>query len=87
MIGLFTVGATGATRCNRYRIFPTFSCIEHGPVVIGKKGKYILNDEGIEGDNPLIGFGLDVVCHLKRMDSFPGALDILVNSFYAPDLE
>ena len=77
---------SGATRCNRYRIFPTFSCIDHGPVVIGEKGKYILNDDRIEGDNPLIGFGLDIVCHLMRMVSFPGTLDILVNSFYAPDL-
>ncbi len=33
----------------------------------------------------MIGSGLYVASHLKRMDSFPATLDILVNSFYDPD--
>lgn len=58
---------------------------EHGPVVIGKSGRYYLNENRVEGDNPLDGFGQNVVTHLKRTDSFPDAPDILVNSFYDPD--
>ncbi len=58
---------------------------EHGPVVLGEKGSYYLNEDRVEGENPLVGFGPNVVSHLKRTDSFPDAPDILVNSFFDPD--
>ena len=58
---------------------------ENGPVVIGKNGKYYLNDDRVEGENPLVNFGPNVVSHLKRTDSFPDVPDILVNSFFDPD--
>jgi putative membrane protein len=57
----------------------------HGPVVVGKNGKYYLNDDRVEGENPLVNFGPNVVSHLKRTDSFPDTPDILVNSFYDPE--
>ena len=58
---------------------------EHGPVVIGAQGRYYLNDERVEGQNPLIGFGPNIVHHLKRSNSFPDVPDILVNSFFDPE--
>ena len=57
---------------------------EYGPVVLGQNGKYYLDENRIEGENPLVGFGSNVVAHLKRTNSFPDAPDILVNSFYDP---
>jgi uncharacterized membrane protein YvlD (DUF360 family) len=59
---------------------------KHGPVVIGNNGRFYLNEDRVEGDNPLVGFGPNVVSHLKRTNSFPDAPDILVNSFYDPEL-
>jgi uncharacterized membrane protein YvlD (DUF360 family) len=55
---------------------------EHGPVVIGAKGKYFLADDRVEGENPLANFGPRAADHLRRTDSFPNCPDILVNSFY-----
>jgi hypothetical protein len=55
---------------------------QDGPVVIGAKGKYYLNDDRSEGENPLAGFGPHASRHLRRTDSFPNCPDILVNSFY-----
>lgn len=57
---------------------------EHGPVVLGEKGSYYLNEDRVEGENPLTGFDSNVVSHLKRTDSFPDAPDFLVNSFFDP---
>jgi putative membrane protein len=58
---------------------------EHGPVAIGANGRYYINEDRVEGKNPLAHFGPNVVAHLKRTDSFPDAPDILVNSFFDPD--
>lgn len=55
---------------------------EHGPVVIGKNGRYILHTDYIEGENPLAGFGPNARRHLLRYDEFPDAPDIYLNSFY-----
>ena len=55
---------------------------EKGDIAIGKKGKYYLDSGEIEGENPLEGFGENIVRHLKRNSSFEHTPDILVNSFY-----
>lgn len=55
---------------------------KRGPVVISSKGIYYLNDDTIEGENPLKGFGKNAAVHLKRTDSFKYVPDILVNSLY-----
>ena len=54
----------------------------HGPVVIGSGGKYYLEDDRVEDQNPLEGFGTNAAAHLRRTDSFTDAPDLLVNSFY-----
>lgn len=58
---------------------------ENGPVVIGANGRYYLDYDRIEGENPLEVFGPNAPLHLKRTDSFPNCPDILVNSFYKPE--
>ena len=58
---------------------------ESGPVVIGANGKYYLDDDRIEGENPLALFSPNAAMHLKRTDGFPNCPDILVNSFFKPE--
>jgi putative membrane protein len=55
---------------------------EHGAIVIGPRGRYYLESDRIEGENPLAGFGANAPAHLRRTDGFPAAPDLLVNSFY-----
>lgn len=54
----------------------------NGDLAIGKNGIYYLDSGKIEGENPLEGFGENIVSHLKRSSSFIYCPDILVNSFY-----
>ena len=58
---------------------------EHGPIAIGAQGRYYLNEDRVEGQNPLVGFGPNIVHHLKRTNAFVDGPDILVNSFYDPE--
>jgi hypothetical protein len=51
-------------------------------LAIGENGIYYLDSGKIEGENPLEGFGDNIVQHLKRNSSFKYTPDILVNSFY-----
>lgn len=55
-----------------------------GPVVIGSDGLRILNDDRIEGTDPLAFFGPHVADHLRRADGFSNAPDIFVNSMVDP---
>ncbi len=58
---------------------------QNGPVVIGANGIYYLDDDRIEGENPLAVFSANAPDHLRRTDSFNNCPDILVNSFYDPE--
>ncbi len=58
---------------------------QNGPVVIGANGMYYLNEDRLEGENPLALFGANAPSHLRRTDSFPNCPDILVNSYYDPE--
>lgn len=60
---------------------------EHGPVVLGASGTRYLDGGGIEGNDPLAPFPPNAAAHLRRTDTFEHAPDILVNSFYDPELE
>ncbi len=55
---------------------------QHGPLAIGPKGIYYLNEARSESENPLADFGPLAAQHLLREDSFTNAPDLLVNSFY-----
>ena len=67
---------------NEYVGFILVKSQEHGDLAIGKNGIYYLDNGKIEGENPLEGFGDNIVRHLKRTSSFEHTPDILVNSFY-----
>ena len=67
---------------NEYVGFILVKSQEHGDLAIGKNGTYYLDSGEIEGENPLEGFGDNIVRHLKRTSSFEHTPDILVNSFY-----
>lgn len=67
---------------NEYVGFILVKSQEHGGLAIGKNGTYFLDSGEIDGENPLEGFGDNIVRHLKRTSSFEHTPDILVNSFY-----
>ena len=67
---------------NEYVGFILVKSQEHGDMAIGKNGTYYLDSDKIDGENPLEGFGDNIVRHLKRTSSFEHTPDILVNSFY-----
>ena len=67
---------------NEYVGFILVKSQEHGDMAIGKNGTYYLDIDEIDGENPLEGFGDNIVRHLKRTSSFEHTPDILVNSFY-----
>ncbi|MEE0942108.1 MAG: phage holin family protein [Methanobrevibacter sp.] len=67
---------------NEYIGFILVKSSERGDLAIGKNGTYYLDTNEIEGENPLEGFGDNIVQHLKRNSSFKYSPDILVNSFY-----
>jgi uncharacterized membrane protein YvlD (DUF360 family) len=58
---------------------------EHGALVIGARGRRHLDDDTVEGEDPLAGFGETAGDHLRRHDSFPHCPDILVNGLYDPE--
>jgi len=60
---------------------------EHGPVALGPSGTRYLADDHVEGDDPLAEFSPTAADHLRRTDGFEHVADIMVNSFYDPQLE
>jgi uncharacterized membrane protein YvlD (DUF360 family) len=60
---------------------------EHGPLAVGGSGVRYLADGRVEGDDPLVHFSPTAPAHLLRTDGFPHVADIMVGSFYDPDLE
>jgi uncharacterized membrane protein YvlD (DUF360 family) len=59
----------------------------HGPVVLGPNGSRRLVDDEIEGEDPLARFPANAPAHLRRTDGFEHVADIMVGSFYDPQLE
>jgi uncharacterized membrane protein YvlD (DUF360 family) len=60
---------------------------EHGAVVLGPAGEHYLDEGRIEGDDPLALFSPTAPQHLRRTDRFPHVADIMVGSFYDPELD
>jgi uncharacterized membrane protein YvlD (DUF360 family) len=59
----------------------------HGPVVLGARGMHYLADGRVEGEDPLAEFSANAAAHLRRTDGFAHVADIMVGSFYDPDLD
>ncbi len=60
---------------------------ERGPVVLGARGARYLAEDRIEGEDPLEHFSPTAASHLLRTDGFPNVADLMIGSFYDPDLE
>jgi hypothetical protein len=60
---------------------------ERGPVALGAAGARYLAEGTVEGEDPLAHFPPNAPRHLLRTDGFPHVADIMVGSFFDPDLE
>ncbi len=60
---------------------------EHGAVVLGARGARYLDEDRVEDEDPLAPFPPNAAAHLRRTDGFEHVADIMVNSFYDPELE
>jgi uncharacterized membrane protein YvlD (DUF360 family) len=60
---------------------------EHGAVVLGPRGTLFLDENRVEGENPLAPFSPTASQHLRRTDGFPHVADIMIGSFYDPMID
>jgi uncharacterized membrane protein YvlD (DUF360 family) len=60
---------------------------QHGPLALGAGGLHYLEDGRVEGEDPLAPFSPNAAQHLRRTDGFEHVADVMVNSFYDPELE
>ncbi|MGZ3664225.1 MAG: phage holin family protein [Ktedonobacterales bacterium] len=60
---------------------------ERGAVVLGPRGEHYLDEGRVEGEDPLAAFSPNAPRHLLRTDGFPHVADIMVGSFYDPELD
>lgn len=60
---------------------------ERGPVIIGGGGRRIPREAVIEGEDPLAAFPPNAEAHIVRTDGFEHAPDLLIGSFYDPELD
>jgi hypothetical protein len=58
-----------------------------GPLVLGPNGTQYLSDGQVEGEYPLKDFSPNAPRHLLRTDGFAHVADIMVGSFYDPELD
>jgi len=60
---------------------------QHGPVALGGRGAHYLVHGRVEGEDPLAHFSPNAAQHLRRTDGFAHVADIMVGSFYDPELD
>ncbi len=58
---------------------------EHGAVAMGSAGVCYLDEDRVEGEDPLAPFGAGAARHVRRTDGFAHCPDIVVNSTYWRD--
>jgi uncharacterized membrane protein YvlD (DUF360 family) len=58
-----------------------------GPLALGAGGVHHLEDGRVEGDDPLADLAPNAPWHLLRTDRFAHVADLMIGSFYDPDLE
>ena len=59
----------------------------HGAVVLGPEGTNYLDEERVEGKDPLAPFGHNAARHVRRTDGFTHCPDIVLNSRYWPETD
>jgi uncharacterized membrane protein YvlD (DUF360 family) len=57
----------------------------HGAVVLGRSGAHFIEQDRIEGEDPLAPFGSNAARHVLRTHGFPHCPDVVVNSTYWAD--
>jgi uncharacterized membrane protein YvlD (DUF360 family) len=55
---------------------------EHGAVALGAAGTHYLDEERVEGTDPLASYGPNAARHVRRTDGFVHCPDIVLNSTY-----
>jgi uncharacterized membrane protein YvlD (DUF360 family) len=60
---------------------------EHGAVALGGDGARYLADGRVEDKDPLAPFSPNAAVHLARTDQFPDVADLMIGSFYDPQLD
>jgi uncharacterized membrane protein YvlD (DUF360 family) len=60
---------------------------ERGPVALGPGGVHYLESGRVDGDDPLASFSPNAPRHLLRTDGFAHVADIMIGSFYDPELD
>ena len=60
---------------------------QHGPVVLGAGGAHYLTHGRVEGEDPLAPFSPTAPQHLRRTDGFEHVGDLMIGSFYDPELD
>ncbi len=58
-----------------------------GAIAIGAEGINFLDENEIEGEDPLAPFGPNAAAHVRRTDGFPHCPDLVLNSTYWEDFE
>jgi len=56
----------------------------HGAVAIGRTGRHFLEDDRVEGDDPLAPFESSAAGDLRRLDGMPNVGDLVLNSRLDP---
>ena len=74
---------TGASACG----LAARPLVSTGPSPSAPSGAHYLADGRIEGEDPLAPFSPTAPAHLLRTDGFAHVADIMVGSFYDPELE
>ena len=60
---------------------------DRGAVVLGARGTRFLDEDRVEGEDPLAPFGDNAAEHLRRTDRFRHVADIMLGSFYDASLD
>ena len=58
-----------------------------GAIAVGRRGTAFLDEDRVEGQDPLAPFGPNAADHLRRTDGFPHCADLMVNSAFWPQFE
>ncbi len=58
---------------------------QRGAVAVGKDGTRFLDEDRVEGDDPLAPFGPNAAAHVRRTDGFPHCADLMINSALWPE--
>jgi uncharacterized membrane protein YvlD (DUF360 family) len=58
-----------------------------GAMAIGARGVNFLDEDTVEGEDPLSPFGPNAADHVRRTDGFPHCPDLVVNSTFWEDFE